>query len=67
MAVRISFTTSDGECRDEDWPSVERFRSWAVAEELSLSFTAYAEDSDGEWLVIAKGRVGGDAEARDHS
>lgn len=58
MAVRIAITTVDGEERDEDWASVERFRSWAVAEGLSLEFVAYEEDADGEWVVVAKGRVG---------
>jgi hypothetical protein len=44
MTVRIAFTTADGEEREEEWPSVERFRSWAVAEGLALSFTAYVAD-----------------------
>ncbi len=57
MSVRIAFTSADGEEREEDWPSVERFRSWAVAERLELSFTAYEADDDGEWVVVAKGRV----------
>jgi hypothetical protein len=56
MSVRIAFTSADGEEREEEWSSVERFRSWAVAERLDLSFTAYEED-DGEWVVVAKGRV----------
>ena len=59
MSVRIAFTSADGEEREEDWPSVERFRSWAVAERLELSFTAYEADDDGEWVVVAKGRVSG--------
>jgi hypothetical protein len=58
MTVRIAITTGDGEERDEDWPSVERFRSWAAAEGLTLDFVAYEEDADGEWVVVAKGRVG---------
>ena len=59
MSVRIAFTTADGEEREEKWASVERFRSWAVAERLDLSFTAYEADADDEWVVVAKGRVGG--------
>lgn len=58
MSVRIAFTTADGEDREEEWASVERFRSWAVGERLDLSFTAYEADDDGEWVVVAKGRVG---------
>lgn len=58
MSVRIAFTSADGEEREEEWPSVERFRSWAVGERLDLSFTAYEADEDGEWVVVAKGRVG---------
>ncbi len=58
MAVRIAFSSRDGEEREEEWASVERFRSWAVAERLDGSFTAYEADDDGEWVVIAKGRIG---------
>ncbi len=57
MSVRIAFTSADGEEREEDWPSVERFRSWAVGERLDLRFTAYEADEDGEWVVVAKGRI----------
>ena len=32
---------------------------WAVAERLDGHFTAYEADDDGEWVVVAKGRVGG--------
>lgn len=59
MSVRIAFTSADGEEREEDWASVERFRSWAVAERLDVRFTAYEADDDGEWVVVAKGRVTG--------
>lgn len=58
MSVRVAFTSSDGEEHEEEWPSIERFRSWAVAERLEVNFTAYQEDDDGEWVVVAKGRVG---------
>jgi hypothetical protein len=57
MSVRIAYTSADGEEREEEWPSVERFRSWAVSERLAVTFTAYEED-DGEWVVVSKGRVG---------
>lgn len=56
MALRITFITADGDEGEETWPSVERFRSWAISEELELTFTAYEEDGD-EWVVVAKGRV----------
>lgn len=58
MSVRVAFTSSDGEEHEEEWPSIERFRLWAVAEGLELAFTAYEADEDGEWVVVAKGRVG---------
>lgn len=58
MSIRIAFTSADGEEREEEWPSVERFRSWAVSERLEVNFTAYQEDADGEWIIVAKGRVG---------
>lgn len=58
MTVRIAFTSADGEEREEDWPSVERFRSWAVAERLDGSFTAYEADDDGEWVISERGRIG---------
>ncbi len=52
----IAFTSADGEEREEEWPSIERFRLWAIAERLACSFTAY-EDDDGEWVVVEKGRI----------
>ena len=59
MTVQIAFSSNDGEEREEEWASVERFRSWAVAERLDGHFTAYEAAGDGEWVVIAKGRMGG--------
>jgi hypothetical protein len=55
--VTITFTTPDGEERDERWPNPEAFRSWAVAESLTCTFTAYEEDEDGDLIVVAKGTV----------
>lgn len=55
--VQVRWILGDGEEREEHWPSVERFRAWAQAEGLHASFTAYAEDEDGEWAVVAAGRV----------
>ena len=57
MSVMIAFTSADGEEREEEWPSVERFRLWAIAERLACTFTAYESDDDGEWVVVDKGRV----------
>jgi hypothetical protein len=57
MSVMIAYTSADGEEREEQWPSIERFRNWAIAERLACSFTAYEADEDGEWVVIDKGRV----------
>jgi hypothetical protein len=57
-AVNISFVSADGEEREESWESVERFRAWAAVQGIAFSYTAYAEDEDGEWVVIDRGRVG---------
>lgn len=55
--VQVRWVLADGEEREELWPSVERFRAWAKAEGLRATFTAYASDDDGEWAVVATGRV----------
>ena len=55
--VLISYRSADGEEREERWPDVERFRSWAMAEGLRLAYTAYTEDEDGEWPVLETGRI----------
>ena len=57
-AVNITFISADGEEREESWPSVESFRAWAAIQGMAFSYTAYAEDDDGEWVVIDRGRVG---------
>ncbi len=49
---------ADGEEREERWPSVASFRAWAMTSGLGLSYTAYAQDDDGEWVVTEKGRLG---------
>jgi hypothetical protein len=54
----IMFTSPDGEEREEEWDSVEAFRSWAIAHEAIYAFTVYREDEDGEWIVIEKGTSG---------
>jgi hypothetical protein len=55
--VRISWISCDGEEREESWPSVERFRVWALGEGLRCTWSAYSEDADGEWSVIDQGRI----------
>jgi hypothetical protein len=55
--VRITVTSADGEERDEDWASVERFLAWARAEGLRGAWSAYEPDGDGEWLLVARGRI----------
>lgn len=55
-AVLIRWILADGEEREERWPSVERFRTWATAEGLRATFTVYAED-DGDWVIVDQGRV----------
>lgn len=54
--VMISFLSADGEEREERWPSVERFRTWAAAERMHGTWRAYSEDDDGEWVQVAEGR-----------
>jgi hypothetical protein len=56
--VNISYTSADGEEHEESWPSVERFRAWAAIQGTACTYTAYAEDEDGEWVMIDRGRVG---------
>jgi hypothetical protein len=56
--VLITWATADGEEREERWPTVERFRSWAQAQGHAVRYTAYAEDEDGDWAVVDKGRLG---------
>ena len=53
----ISFTTPDGEERDESWPSAESFRNWAIAEGLSGHYTVYEEDEDGDWIPKLRGNI----------
>ncbi len=55
----VSWTTADGEEREEQWPSVERFRAWAQAEGVTCAWRAYAEAEDGEWELTDEGRIGG--------
>lgn len=54
--IRIAWISADGEEREETWPSLERFRTWAQAEGLHCSWRAYEED-DGEWLLVEEGKV----------
>jgi hypothetical protein len=55
--VLIHWRTVDGEEREERWPTIERFRSWAAGEGLRCAWTAYLEDEDGEWVVTDQGRI----------
>jgi len=61
--VMISWRTSDGEERDERWPSVERFRLWALGQGLRCTWTAYCQppgsgdEDDDEWVVVDFGQV----------
>ncbi len=59
MPVMISFTTPDGEEREEHWPSVAAFLAWARVQRASYPFTVYEQDEDGDWAVIEKGRTAG--------
>lgn len=53
----IDYRLATGEERSERWPSIERFRAWAQAESLTLAWTAYQEDDEGEWAVVDRGRI----------
>lgn len=55
--IAITWTTKDGEEREEKWPSVEHFRAWAQAQGYGIRYTAYQEDDDGDWVVIDKGQI----------
>lgn len=55
--IRIAWISADGEECEEAWPSVERFRAWALAEGLHCDWRAYEEDEEGEWVLIDEGRV----------
>ncbi|MEK7414398.1 MAG: hypothetical protein AAB263_13880 [Planctomycetota bacterium] len=58
MTVMIAWTTSDGEEREERWPSIERFRAWALAERLRCSYRAFTAADDGEWELVDEGEIG---------
>jgi hypothetical protein len=58
-AILVCWTTADGEEREEQWPSLERFRAWAQAEGVTCAWRAYAEAEDGEWELTDEGRIGG--------
>lgn len=69
--VLISWRTADGAEHDERWPSVERFRLWALAQGLRCTWTAYCQpqstvdgtsdddqaEDDEEWVVIDLGAL----------
>lgn len=57
MPLLIRFLTPDGEEREEEWPSLDAFRSWAIGEGRRLAWTAYQADEDGDWVVVGKGTV----------
>ncbi len=56
--VMIAWRTGDGEERDERWPSLDRFLAWARADAVRCTWTCYEPDEDGEWVLIARGRIG---------
>lgn len=55
--VRIAWITADGEEREECWPSIERFRAWALGEGMRCTWRAYRDDGDGEWELADQGRI----------
>ncbi len=61
-SVLIRFSTADGEEREERWPSVATFCAWALTQSGRCRYTAYQEDEDGDWPVIARGVVAGESD-----
>ena len=59
MDILIAWTTADGEEREEHWPSIERFRAWALAERLRCTYRAFKAADDGEWELVDEGDVKG--------
>lgn len=57
MVLRIVWTGDDGGEHEEEWPSLERFRTWALAERIRCSWSAYELAPDGEWELVAEGRL----------
>lgn len=57
MAVMIHFSSDDGEEIEEQWPSPDAFYSWAITEGLCGTYTAYAEDEDGDWIRMMSERI----------
>ncbi|MFW5698537.1 MAG: hypothetical protein ACOCYN_01665 [Planctomycetota bacterium] len=53
----ICWTTEDGEEHEEEWSTVEAFRSWAVSEGLGCRFSAYESDDEDDRVLVARGRV----------
>ena len=58
-ATLIVYVLPNGEEREEHWASIATFRAWAITRDQRLTYTAYREDEDGEWVVTDKGRVAG--------
>lgn len=58
MAVRIHFSSDDGEELEEQWPSPDAFHSWAISEGMRGNYSVYEEDEDGDWMLTLKARVG---------
>ena len=58
-ATLIVYVLPNGEEREERWESVAAFRAWAITRDQRLTYTAYVEDEDGEWVVTDKGAIRG--------
>jgi|GEM_PF-2486635 len=66
-ALRIVYLLPNGEEHEEEWPSVSAFRAWAEKRHQRLQYSAFTQDSDGEWVLHEKGRVAGDTESVEDS
>ncbi len=53
----VVVVTADGEEREERWPTLEAFRTWAAAERMRGTWSAFREDDDGEWVLEDRGRL----------
>ena len=50
MSISVWWQNADGGEQEEMWDSIEQFRCWAQGEGISLSYRAYEEDEDGDYV-----------------
>ncbi|MFW5829839.1 MAG: hypothetical protein ACOCXA_06215 [Planctomycetota bacterium] len=57
MSVIIGYLSTDGEERDEPWPSVDAFRNWAIGAGWHGVYRVYEADEDGDLIPILSGHL----------